>query len=110
MLMIMDDHQVDQVSRTALQPEIGMVLPGWAHFILMTSGDLGKQTTRNQSLICWVNEMKALCAPKNVFWCDGSDQEYQSLCQLMVKSGTLTPLNEKLRPGSFLARSHPSDV
>jgi len=57
-----------------------------------------------------VDEMKVLCTPANVFWCDGSEQEYQSLCQLMLKSGTLTSLNEKLRPGSFLARTHPSDV
>jgi phosphoenolpyruvate carboxykinase (GTP) len=54
--------------------------------------------------------MAALCTPAQVFWCDGSDTEYRSLCELMVKSGTLTPLNETKRPGCFLARSHPSDV
>src|SRR6185436_9140128 len=76
----------------------------------MTIENLGKRSTNNKTLITWVDEMKALCMPENVFWCDGSEQEYQALCQLMVKSGTLTPLNQKLRPGSFLARSHPSDV
>ena len=76
----------------------------------MTIENLGKQNTNNKALISWVDEVKALCTPDNVFWCDGSEQEYQALCDLMVKSGTLTPLNEKLRPGSFLARSHPSDV
>jgi len=76
----------------------------------MTIENLGKLNTSNKALISWVDEMKALCTPANVFWCDGSEQEYQALCALMVKSGTLTPLNQKLRPGCFLARSHPSDV
>jgi len=50
------------------------------------------------------------CQPDRVFWCDGSQREYQSLCDLMVKTGTFTRLNERLRPGCYLARSHPSDV
>ena len=54
--------------------------------------------------------MADLCQPERIHWCDGSDAEYQSLCDLMVKSGTFTKLNEKKRPGSYLARSHPSDV
>ncbi len=58
----------------------------------------------------WVDEMAKLCQPTTIFWCDGSEQENQALCELMVKSGTFTKLNEKLRPGSYLARSHPSDV
>ena len=57
-----------------------------------------------------MDEMEALCNPAKVFWCDGSDAEYRSVCEQMVKSGSLTPLNEKKRPGCFLARSHPSDV
>src|SRR5436190_4604898 len=76
----------------------------------MTIENFGKLNTSNKALISWVDEMKALCTPANVFWCDGSEQEYQALWALMVKSGTLTPLNQKLRPGCFLARSHPSDV
>jgi len=54
--------------------------------------------------------MAALCQPEKTHWCDGSDAENQSLCDLMVRSGTFVRLNEKLRPNSFLARSHPSDV
>ena len=54
--------------------------------------------------------MTTLCRPESVFWCDGSEEEYQMLCDLTVKSGTFTRLNEKKRPGSLLARSHPSDV
>src|SRR5882724_4052910 len=76
----------------------------------MTTEVLGKRITTNKALISWVEEMTALCRPESVFWCDGSDEEYHGLCDLMVKSGTFTRLNEKKRPGSFLARSHPSDV
>jgi phosphoenolpyruvate carboxykinase (GTP) len=67
-------------------------------------------TSRNAKLNTLVADMAALCKPDQVHWCDGSDQEYKSLCDLMVKSGTLIPLNPQKRPGSFLARSHPSDV
>ena len=70
----------------------------------------GKRNTKNNALILWVDKMAALCRPDNVFWCDGSEEEYQTLCELMVKNGTLIRLNEKKRPGCFLARSHPSDV
>ncbi len=51
-----------------------------------------------------------MCQPAKVHWCDGSEAEYRTLCDEMVKSGTFIRLNEKLRPGCFLARSHPSDV
>src|SRR5882724_7378939 len=71
---------------------------------------LGEKNTNHQKLISWVEEVAALCQPEKIFWCDGSDAENQSLCDLMVKSGTFIKLNEKLRPGSYLARSHPSDV
>ena len=71
---------------------------------------LGQCITKNESLIAWVKEMAHLCQPTNVHWCDGSDEEYQYLCDLMVKSGTFTKLNENKRPNSYLARSHPSDV
>src|SRR5438105_2823707 len=69
-----------------------------------------RNTTTNATLTAWVDEMEALCKPDKVFWCDGSNKEYRELCELMVKAGTFTRLNEKKRPGSFLARSHPSDV
>ena len=51
-----------------------------------------------------------LCKPDNVYTCDGSAEEYKYMCDLLVKHGTFTPLNETLRPDCFLARSHPSDV
>jgi phosphoenolpyruvate carboxykinase (GTP) len=69
-----------------------------------------KPNTKNNNLIFWVQEMAELCQPAAIHWCDGSDAENQSLCDLMVKNGTFIKLDEKKRPGSYLARSHPSDV
>jgi phosphoenolpyruvate carboxykinase (GTP) len=66
--------------------------------------------TNNQKLINWVEEMSALTQPDNIIWCDGSADEYDQLCVKMVEAGTLTPLNPKKRPGSFLANSDPDDV
>ncbi|MET4578227.1 phosphoenolpyruvate carboxykinase (GTP) [Ottowia thiooxydans] len=65
---------------------------------------------KNAQLISWVGDMVALCKPAQVYWCDGSEAEYQRLCQQLVDAGTLTKLNPAKRPGSFLARSDPSDV
>jgi phosphoenolpyruvate carboxykinase (GTP) len=66
--------------------------------------------TSNSKILSWVQEMALLCQPDKIHWCDGSDGEYRALCELMVRSGTFVRLNETLRPNSFLARSHPSDV
>jgi phosphoenolpyruvate carboxykinase (GTP) len=66
--------------------------------------------TNNQKLISWIDEMADLAKPDNIVWCDGSKEEYDRLCALMVVAGTLTPLNPEKRPGSFLANSDPDDV
>ncbi len=71
---------------------------------------LESSKTKHNTLNGWVDEMAQLCQPEKVHWCDGSQQEYDRLCQLMVKSGTFIKLNEQKRPGCYLARSHPSDV
>lgn len=70
----------------------------------------GGAKTTHQGLLRWVEEVTRLCNPDNVYWCDGSQREYDELCNAMVEKGTLIRLNEHLRPSSFLARTHPSDV
>ncbi len=65
---------------------------------------------KNAKLIAWVADMAALCKPDAIYWCDGSDAEYQRLCQELVDAGTFQKLNPVTRPNSFLALSDPSDV
>ncbi|MGH1471483.1 MAG: phosphoenolpyruvate carboxykinase (GTP) [Cellvibrionaceae bacterium] len=67
-------------------------------------------TTKNTALLQWVEEMTTLCQPDNVVWCDGSDQEYNAMWELMVKSGAAKKLDEAKRPNSYYVRSVPADV
>ncbi len=66
--------------------------------------------TTNSKLKAWVEEMRALCRPERVVWCDGSAAEYQDILRQLEQAGTAIALDRKRRPGSVFVRSDPADV
>src|SRR6185295_1742270 len=65
---------------------------------------------KHKKLIQWVKEVADIAAPERIYWCDGSDREYQEMLHLMIQAGTAIPLNPEKRPNSILVRSSPADV
>jgi phosphoenolpyruvate carboxykinase (GTP) len=66
--------------------------------------------TKHAKLLAWVDEIAQLTQPADVHWCDGSAEEYDALCRLLVEHGTFRRLSDAKRPNSYLAWSDPSDV
>ena len=67
-------------------------------------------TTENQRLTAWVDEWASVLQPDAIHWCDGTAEEYDSLAESLVASGTFTRLDEAKRPNSYWAHSDPADV
>ena len=78
--------------------------------VMSKKADQKNPEIKNQSLQKWINEISTLCKPKDVYWCDGSQEEYNKFCEQMVQSGTFIRLNTEKRANSFLCRSDPGDV
>jgi len=64
----------------------------------------------NQALVKWVGEIAELCQPDRIFWCDGSEEEKESLTEQAVEQGILIKLNQEKLPGCYYHRSNPNDV
>ncbi|MEY3433371.1 MAG: hypothetical protein RL131_1307, partial [Bacteroidota bacterium] len=65
---------------------------------------------KNYDLSSFVADMANVCTPKEIYWCNGSKAEYDSMCELLVQAGTFKKLNPDLWPNSFACNSDPSDV
>ncbi len=66
--------------------------------------------SNNKKLLAWVDEIAALTQPDDIVWCDGTDEEWDTMWDIMVKDGTAIKLNEEKRPNSYYVRSTPADV
>ncbi len=66
--------------------------------------------TSNTKLNNWVSQWAEVLQPRDIYWCDGSQDEYDKLCRELVQSGTFTKLDDAKRPNSFWAHSDPGDV
>lgn len=80
------------------------------HHLKVDDANHEQAPTAHVKLINWVRAQQSLLEPDNVHWCDGSQEEHDELVAGMVERGVMIPLNDKLRPGSYLTRTDPADV
>lgn len=66
--------------------------------------------TNNKKLLAWVKQMAEMCEPDKIVWCNGSDEEYQTMLRIMIQAGTALAMNPDKRPNSIFVRSDPADV
>src|SRR5271154_846528 len=66
--------------------------------------------TKNERLLAWVEEVATLTEPDQIYWCDGSAEEYDRLCRELVEAGTFERLSDAKRQTSSLALSDAGDV
>ncbi len=66
--------------------------------------------TTHKRLLAWVEEVAELTQPEAIYWCDGSAEEYDELCERLITAGTFERLSDAKRPNSYLSRSDPDDV
>jgi phosphoenolpyruvate carboxykinase (GTP) len=71
---------------------------------------MNSSSTKHDELLRWINKVAALCLPDNIYWCNGSKEEYDLLCKKLVEKGTFIKLNENKWPNSYACFSDASDV
>ncbi|MBV9422368.1 MAG: phosphoenolpyruvate carboxykinase (GTP) [Solirubrobacterales bacterium] len=77
---------------------------------MASTAPLSHATTKHSRLHEWVGQVAGITQPDEIYWCDGSDEEYERLAQTLIEAGTFQRLSETKRPGSYLALSDPADV
>ena len=75
-----------------------------------TARDVSTPLAKNPHLLRWVRKMADLTKPESIHWVDGSQEEYEELCEQMIRAGTFQRLNQDAWPGCFYSRSDPNDV
>lgn len=76
----------------------------------IAAGTTSEVPTKHEELVSWVGDIAALTQPDRIIWCDGSEAEYEALCEELVFKGTFKKLDPAKRPNSYYAASDPSDV